>query len=152
MLTETARVVAVEAGSLWVETIRKSVCGSCAASKGCGHGIVSRISDGQRNYLRVSSASYPDRFQVDDEVRIAIPEQLLLRSSFVVYVVPLLSTLLLAALMAGLLPAATDFDVALGAGLGFLLGVGLVRLHAWKNRDNVLLQPRLLGPAAATLS
>ena len=44
MLIETGRVVAVEANeeALWVETIRQSTCGSCAANKGCGHGLLNR--------------------------------------------------------------------------------------------------------------
>ncbi|MEE4192651.1 MAG: SoxR reducing system RseC family protein [Halieaceae bacterium] len=148
MLTETGRVVAVDPDSLWVETIRRSTCGSCSAAKGCGHGILNRMTDGHRNLLKVSTAAFPEgRFQVDDEVSIAIPEDVIVGSSFVVYMVPLLCTLLVAGSVAGLLPAASDLATFLGAVLGFGLGVGLVRLHAWTRRDDKRLHPRLLGPA-----
>ena len=57
MLTETGRVVAVDGDRLWVETIRKSTCGSCAAQKGCGHGLLNRISDNQRGLIPVLRGS-----------------------------------------------------------------------------------------------
>ncbi len=150
MLTETGRVVAVEPQSLWVETIRKSTCGSCQAAKGCGHGILNSIRDGQRNLLKVSSSAFPEgSFKVDDEVSIAIPEDILVSSSFVVYIIPLLCTLLAAGLAASVVPGATDLTALAGAGVGFGLGVLLVRLHAWLRRHDARLHPRLLGPAGA---
>jgi len=36
MLRESGRVVAIESDAVWVETIRSSLCGSCAAKAGCG--------------------------------------------------------------------------------------------------------------------
>jgi sigma-E factor negative regulatory protein RseC len=148
MLTEAGKVVAVEPGWLWVETVRSSTCGSCAAAKGCGHGIMNRISEGSRSYLRVSTSAFPeDRFKVDDRVAIAIPERLLLDSALIVYGVPLVATLGGAALAAALLSNASDADTLLGAVLGFLAGLGLVRLHSWWFRHNSEMQPRLIGPA-----
>ena len=43
MLLETGRVVAVDADSVWVETIRRTTCGSCAVQKGCGHGLLNQL-------------------------------------------------------------------------------------------------------------
>ena len=148
MLTETGRVVAVEPGWLWVETIRRSTCGSCAAAKGCGHAIMNSIGDGTRNYLKVSTAAFPDgRFQVDDNVAIAIPERILLDSALVVYGAPLAATLAGAALAAGFLPGASDAETVLGAAVGFVGGLTLVRLHAWWFRNHNAFHPRLIGPA-----
>ncbi len=148
MLTEIGRVIAVEPGSLWVETIRQSTCGSCSVAKGCGHGVLNRLYDGHRNLLKVSAKEFPEgRFQVGDDVSIAIPEDVIVGSSFVVYMVPLLSTLLVAGLMAGLVPTASDGSALLGAVAGFGLGVALVRLHAWSRRNDSRLHPRLVGSA-----
>lgn len=148
MLTETGRVVAVEPGYLWVETVRGSTCNSCSAAGGCGHGILNRMGEGGRSFLKVSSDAFPqDLFKVDDEVCIAIPENVVLGGSFMVYIVPLLCTLVVAAVFAGLVPAASDLDTALGALVGFAAGVGLVRLHALSSRNDHRLNPRLLGPA-----
>jgi sigma-E factor negative regulatory protein RseC len=148
MLTERGRVVAIEEGALWIETLRQSVCGSCSANKGCGHGLLNRLGDGRSNLLRISLAEFPqDRFAVDDDVLIAIPEQLLLRSSFTVYGLPLVSTLLGAATAPSLLAPGSELVAVAGALCGFAAGVGLVRLHAWRHREDSSLQPRLLGPA-----
>ena len=148
MLTETGRVVAVEGSTLWIETIRQSVCGACAAQKGCGHGLLNRLGDGRRSYLQLSSSGFPsDAFSVDDQVSIGIPEQLLLQGSFVVYLLPLLTMLLAAAAGSTLVPGLADAAAIVGALAGLLLGVLLVRLHARYHRDNSSLQPRLLGLA-----
>ena len=90
MLTENGRVIAVEPGGLWVETVRKSTCGACSAQKGCGHGILNRMTDGKRGYIRVlpGEQSIQD-YRVDDEVRFSIPEEVILRGSMVAYLVPI---------------------------------------------------------------
>ena len=94
MLTETGRVVAVEPDSLWVETIRRSTCGSCAVQKGCGHGLINQMSDGSRSYVRVLPGKLaPSACSIDDEVRISIPEDVIVRGSLIVYIVPLLMML-----------------------------------------------------------
>ena len=148
MLTETARVVAVEPGKLWVETIRQSVCGTCSAQKACGHGLLNQIRDGHRNYLQVSSANYSrDEFQIDDQVTIGVPEQLMMRGSAVLYLLPLACMLLLSLALSTLLPATPELSSIGGAALGFAVGVMLVRWHARHHRDNPDFQPRLLGLA-----
>lgn len=145
MLIETGTVVAVEPDGLWVETIRQSTCGSCAAQQGCGHGIIQRISDGRRSFIRV----LPGRVDlaqcaVNDQVRISIPEEVILRGSMVVYLFPLVCMLAGAALAAGLAVGSQDLMAALGAAGGFALGIAGVRLHAWRHRQDQKLQPTLV--------
>lgn len=149
MLTETGRVVAVEDDSLWVETIRQSTCGSCSVQKGCGHGLLNKIGDGRRNLVRVLLDDHnPTLFAVDQSVRIAIPEQVLLKSSFIAYVLPLLLMLVLASWIPSMVSAEYgDLAAAGGAALGLMLGVLLIRLHAWHHRRDPDLQPKLLGLA-----
>jgi len=145
MLTETGRVVAVETDGVWVETIRQSTCGSCAAQKGCGHGLMNRISDGHHSLIRALSGELNAAdCQVDDEVRISIPEEVILRGSLVVYILPLLVMLAGAAAGSSLYPDAGDLAAALGAVLGFFAGFALVRLHALRHRDDHSLQPTLV--------
>ncbi len=149
VLTETGRVVAVEQDSLWVETIRQSTCGSCAARKGCGHGLLNRMADGKYGYIRVLPGKLsPADCRVDDRVRFAIPEEVILRGSMVVYVLPLV--LLLAGAAAGtaltgfLAIQATDLLALVGAGAGLALGALVVRWHANTHRSDSTLQPTLL--------
>ena len=145
MLTETGRVVAVETDSLWVETIRQSTCGSCAVQKGCGHGLINRISDGSRSYIRVLPGKLAaTACTVDDQVRISIPEEVILRGSLIVYMLPLVTMLSAAPAAASLFAGNQDLLAILGAVFGFGLGVGAVRWHAWRHRDDASLQPTLV--------
>ena len=145
MLVETGRVVAVDPDGVWVETIRQSTCGSCAAQQGCGHSLLNRISDGKRSYIRVlSGAQDCEQCRVDDQVRISIPEDVLLRGSLVVYMLPLFCLLLGPVMAVGLLPGDQDMLAALGAVAGFGVGFILVRWHAHRHRHDQSLQPTLL--------
>ena len=146
MLLETAHVVAVEADSVWVETIRQSSCGACAAQKGCGHSLLNRISASRRNYIQVfSGALQASRCSVNDHVRISIPEQVIIYGSLVVYMVPLVSMLLMAVLATTMSTANQDLLAIGGAVAGFSVGVGLVRWHAWRHKTDKSMQPTLVG-------
>jgi len=146
MLLETGRVVAVEDEGVWVETIRKTTCGTCAAQKGCGHGILNRISDGRRSLVRALPGKLsPSECAVDDEVSISIPEHVLVRGSLVVYILPLILMLAGAAAGAALVPGSTDLASGMGAVLGFGAGITLVRWHARLHRNDPDLQPELVA-------
>tara|TARA_R110002110_G_scaffold406421_1_gene626345 strand:- start:157754 stop:158230 length:477 start_codon:yes stop_codon:yes gene_type:complete len=150
MLTETARVVAVETDGVWVETIRRSTCGACAVQKGCGHGLMNRIGDGRRSYIRVlRNENSPVSCAVDDQVRISIPEDVILRGSVVVYMLPLACMLGGASAAANLVTGSADAAAAAGAVVGFAAGVLLVRWHAWRHRNDRSLQPTLVDVVPA---
>ena len=145
MLRETGRVVAVEARSVWVKTIRRSTCGSCAANKGCGHGLLERYASGRRGLVRVLPGQRlaPADCRIDDQVIIELPEEIVLRGSLVVYALPLV-TLLVGALLPGAGGAPGDGPAILGAAAGLAVGLALVRWHGWRHRDDRRLQPALL--------
>lgn len=151
MLLETAHVVAVEPDSVWVETIRESSCGSCAAKQGCGHSLLSKISTRRRNYIEVfSGALAASHCAIDDHVRISIPEKVILQGSLVLYMLPLLTMLSGATLAGAALPGGQDLITVMGAAGGFALGFALVRWHAWYSRHDKSMQPRLVELVSAT--
>jgi len=86
MIEETAHIVSVEEGHAWVETERRSSCGSCSA-KGCGTGALSKILGRRTQRLRVKN---PIDAQVGDTVILGIEEGVLIRGSLMVYILPLL--------------------------------------------------------------
>lgn len=144
MPTETGRIVAIDADGLWVETIRKSTCGACSAQKGCGHGLLNRIRDGQRGLVRVLPGTFSlTDCRINDEVSISLPDEVILRGSLVVYMLPLLTMLFGAAAGSHWLPWPQDLAAVAGAAVGFAGGVALVRWHAWHHRDDSRLQPVL---------
>jgi sigma-E factor negative regulatory protein RseC len=144
MLTETGRVVAMEADGLWVETIRRSTCGTCSAQKACGHGLLNKMSDGKRGYVRVLPGDQDiGNYKVNDEVRISIPEEIILRGSFIAYILPLAGMLAGALGAVSWLPGNEDLLAFLGATGGLALGFALVRWHGVRHRHDPDFQPVL---------
>ena len=98
MLVETGRVVALEDTAVWVETIRSSACGSCAARSGCGHRTLAGALTQDKGLVRAletESLSAAD-CSVDDWVEIAIPNATLSKGALLLYAAPLIFASLLA--------------------------------------------------------
>jgi sigma-E factor negative regulatory protein RseC len=91
MIEESAQVVRIDENGVWVETRRRSTCSGCAAEKGCGTAVLSKVLGNRRTQIRVL-ADMP--LAVGDQVVIGIGEQALVRGSLAVYAVPLLVLLL----------------------------------------------------------
>ncbi|HED18720.1 MAG TPA: Fis family transcriptional regulator [Gammaproteobacteria bacterium] len=91
MLEETAQVARIDGDEIWVETQRRSTCGSCAAEKGCGTATLAKVLGKRRTLVRVLS---DQPLKVGDRVVIGIREQALVRGSLAVYAVPVLLLLL----------------------------------------------------------
>lgn len=150
MIEEQGRVVAVESGAVWVETLRKSTCSSCSVKAGCGQGLLDQIGvSGRRGYVRALSNLH---LSVGDAVIIGVREDLLVRGSLLVYLLPLLG-LFFAAVLADQLGLREPW-VILSALFGFLLACCAVR---WRSRltagdpalQPVVLRALLAGAAAA---
>jgi sigma-E factor negative regulatory protein RseC len=112
---------------------------------------LNRISEGKRGYVRVLPGDQPvEHYKLDDQVLISIPEEIILRGSFIAYVLPLLT--MLAGAIAGVRFFAGHQDVVavIGAALGLALGFVLVRWHGVRHRQDPDFQPVLLSadPAA----
>ena len=109
--------------------------------------------EGQRGLVHVlPGREDPANCQVDDEVRIGIPEDVVLQGSLLVYLVPLLT--MLAGAGIGAAQGAGEGATVLASALGFGAGFALVRWHAWHHRDDARLHPVLLEivqPAATEL-
>lgn len=130
MIEETGKVVAVENGRVWVETVRQSACGSCAAQKGCGQSVLAKLLSPKANHV---SALCDLELQVGDEVVIGVPEDVVVKGSLAVYFLPMVA-LMVGALggnsLALLWSISSDLASGLGALLGFAGGLLWVRWHA----------------------
>ncbi|MDM9653117.1 SoxR reducing system RseC family protein [Pseudomonas wenzhouensis] len=140
MIEEQGRVVALESGAVWVETLRKSTCSSCSANAACGQGLMDRLGVGrQRGYVRALTQA---QLAVGDTVIIGVREDLLVRSSILVYLLPLLGLFAAALLAEGLMLPESLVIVAGQSGL--LLSWLLVRWRAARVAENPALQPVVL--------
>ena len=141
MIEETGRVVAVEEGAVWVETIRQSACQSCSAKSGCGHSALSKLGR-QSVHLRAGTTQ---SYTVGDEVVIGVPEQVVVTSSLLAYIMPLV----LALVFAIPVDAFTHSDglTALAGMAGLFLGFAGLRLHFKHNQHDERYQPQVLRRA-----
>ncbi|NIB43313.1 transcriptional regulator [Pseudomaricurvus alkylphenolicus] len=147
MITESGRIVAIENDCLWVETIQRSTCESCAAEKGCGQSLVSKWG-GRTSFIRVLLQGRDcSHYALHDEVTVGIPEDVVAAGSILVYLTPLL-TLLLGAGCGHWLGLAEPGVIFLAV-LGLALGGGLVRWHSFVHRDDERMQPVLLDGTEA---
>lgn len=90
-IIESGRVVAIEESGVWVETIRSSACGSCAARSGCGHRTLAGMLTGDKGLVRARNS---ERLQaglcsIDDRVEISIRGSTLTKSALTLYGGPL---------------------------------------------------------------
>lgn len=137
MMTERARVVAVDAEACWVEVIASSGCGACASGQGCGGGVIARLRGQRLQHLRVelSGALSPS---VDDTVEIGVREHGLLRASVLAYVVPLAGLLAGAVLGERLAAAAVAQACSMaGAAAGFVFASFAARAVARHPRSGI---------------
>ena len=141
MIVETGKVVSVEADSLWVETIQQSTCGSCEAESVCGQGLMARFFLGSRFLQVFLEGRNPDSYQSGDQITIGIPEGVVVKISFLAYLLPLLSLVL----GAGLGNAwGGDLYSLIGAVSGLVAGAALVRWIAGRYMRNRRYQPVLV--------
>lgn len=137
MIEEQGRVVAVEAGAVWVETLQKSTCSNCSVSAGCGQGLAEKIGVGRsRGLVRALCDLH---LEVGDAVIIGVRADLLVRGSLLLYLLPLLG-LFFAALLAQALGASEPQIIVTGLS-GLVLGWFLVRWRSRRTADDPELQP-----------
>ncbi len=139
MIEEQGRVVAREPDAVWVETVRSGSCAACNAGRGCGQRMLERLQSGGAARVR---ALADGAAEVGDRVAIGIPEQLLLRGTLRVYLLPLL--LLFGGALAGQHLGSGD-ETALPFGLLGLAG-GFVynRWYSRRYHNDPSHQPRVL--------
>lgn len=124
-IVEVGRVVALETGAVWVETIRSSACGSCAARSGCGHRTLAGVLTSDKGLVRArdSHALKAEDCSVNDRVEISIPRSILSAGALTLYGLPLAAGITVALLVGG----DSDIRAASGFFAGLLGAFGVLR-------------------------
>lgn len=131
MIEEQGRVVAVESGYAWVETIRRSSCSSCSVREGCGQHLSEKYkSDVSFSYIKAVSRY---SLQEGDLVVVGIPEGILLKASFLIYLFPLF--LMMIGLWLSSLAGVVDWLLAFVAAFCLSCGFFIVRIVGKKSAD-----------------
>lgn len=128
MIEEIATIVEVDKENVWVETTRKSACGTCSLNKGCGTSVLASVLGKKSNRIRVVNKL---NATLGEQVVIGMHESAILRGAMLVYIVPLFA-LLGFAMLADVMAQQLLFDlkepfIILSAVIGFVGGVVFVR-------------------------
>ena len=133
MIYETGKILAIDDHQLWVETLKQSTCGTCAAQKGCGQSLWAKLGLSSRRQTAIPRSLAGDEsivssLVVGDTVTLAIEDNAVVKASLIAYLLPLVG--LLFAVWVGSLLALTEPAVIGLSLIGLALGFLGVRLHA----------------------
>lgn len=142
VLKETAKIVAIDTDALWVETIQRSVCGSCVAQKGCGQTLLNRLG-AKPVYLRVLlDGRDASNYQIGQRINIGIPDDVVVKSSLLAYLLPLAGSLVFAAVVHTFYDE--EWITLLSMLLGLSLGSFIVNYCTKRYRNDQRYQPVIL--------
>ncbi len=128
-----------------LEIERKTACGLCGQTRGCGNSLWGKLFAHQSTAFKAQNRI---NAKVGDSVIVGINEKALVKSALLLYILPL-ATLLIGAILATQLFADTNGNAMLGALLGLVLGLVWVKGHTMSNGYFKLNQPEILRLATS---
>lgn len=143
MIEEIATVSAIHPDGVEVVCFSKSACGQCQHSSNCGTGLVSKALPGRDHRFIIATDL---SLTVNQQVRIGIPEQGVITSALLVYLIPLLMILggaLLASAGLGLGDGGTLLGAVIGGGIGFGWASRLARRTSLQLTAPIIIAPLL---------
>ncbi len=150
MIEAQARVVEIQIDGLaYVESRRESACGSCKeADGGCGTALLSKALGRKSSSFKVFN---PIEARVGDTVIVGIAEGVLLKTSFIIYLLPLF-LLIFGALAARwfLDDASGEAYVILGSIVGLISGFLVIRFISSGLAKNTKFLPVILRQVEAS--
>lgn len=141
MFIEIGQVIAEENGTVWVQTQSKTGCSSCKVSSTCGSGIVNKAFS---HKVFVTPLKNTLNAHINDEVEVGIPEDLVLKASLIVYLLPLICLMLALTLSSFLLPDLSELGSIVSATLGLVVGFAGVSWLSRRKTQQRQLEPVLL--------
>lgn len=154
MLKETGRVVAVEKDGLWVETLKQSACGACAARHGCGQKLL--MTPSKSSNITFIKALFEDQssqqdWAVGDNAILGVSENALVWAALIAYGIPLLF-LVIGAYGGTKLGSASSQELmsVVGAICGLLIGGLSVRIHQCFSQKKSFYQAYVVGKTLVT--
>ena len=136
-----SNTIAVTTATLEIE--RKTACGICGQTRGCGNSIWGKLFAHQSTAFKAQNSI---NAKVGDSVIVGINEKALLKSAMLLYVVPLV-TMLIGAILAKQLNT-SELSAMLGAAVGLVLGLLWVKGHTMSSSYFRLQQPVILRLAS----
>jgi sigma-E factor negative regulatory protein RseC len=143
MIEERAVILSLEHSSsdstATLEIERKTACGLCGQTRGCGNSIWGKLFAHQSSAFKAQNKI---NAKVGDSVIVGINEKALVKSAMLLYILPL-ATMLIGAILVSHFRQ-TDASAMLGAVLGLVLGLLWVKGHTMSSSYFRLQQPVIL--------
>lgn len=143
MIEERAVIISLDyvsgISSATLEIERKSACGLCGQTRGCGNSIWGKLFSHQSTAFKAQNHI---NAKVGQSVIVGINEAALLKSALLLYILPLVTLFLGAILATKINP--TDASAMVGALVGLVLGLIWVKGHTISNSYFSLQQPVIL--------
>jgi sigma-E factor negative regulatory protein RseC len=124
MIEEQAIVIKASKERVTLEVVRTKPCGLCGQVRGCGNSIWGKIFSHQSGHIETRNNL---NAKLGDVVILAIDETLMLKSSLVLYGVPLLSMFLGMLFANSLAKEMSELYTLAGAVAGLFLGVVMIK-------------------------
>ncbi len=145
MIQEYGYVVKTDEQFAWVHTERKSTCGQCAAQKGCGTSVFSKVLGNKHTELKAINTA---NAVVGETVVLGLRESVLLKSAFIMYMLPLISMFIFA-FLTQIVANAFGYEVpqlwiGMIAVAGLLLGFAYARHFAKQHQADENYHPVVL--------
>jgi len=126
-----------------LEIERKTACGLCGQTRGCGNSIWGKLFAHQSSAFKAQNRI---NAKVGDSVIVGINEKALVKSALLLYILPL-ATMLIGAILTSHFRQ-TDASAMLGAVIGLALGLLWVKGHTMSSSYFRLQQPVILRLAS----
>lgn len=144
MIEEQALVVGVKQDKAMLEIVRRTPCGLCGQTQGCGISVWGRLLGHHNNVFQAVNQL---NAQVGDQVVVGVDEKALLASSLAVYGIPLVLMLIGAVFGTWLATDGGDVWPLAGAGLGLVAGLLWLKGHATGKGLDARFSPVILRQA-----
>jgi sigma-E factor negative regulatory protein RseC len=124
MIEEEAIVIKASKENVTLEVVRSKPCGLCGQVRGCGNSIWGKIFSHRTGYIETRNHL---NAKLGDVVILGIDETLMLKSSLMLYGVPLMLMFLGMVIANTFAKETTELYVLLGAVMGLFLGIVLIK-------------------------
>ncbi len=140
MIFEKLKVVKCDDQYMWLEVNPKTACGSCHHNGQCGVSSLAKVFKFNKdNNLKLKKTINVEK---NDWVEISIPDQVLLKSSFLVYFVPVISMIIFSIVFK--LIYNTEFSSISGAVLGLIVSTLIIRKRSLNITLQGLVKPEIV--------
>jgi sigma-E factor negative regulatory protein RseC len=129
MIEEQVVITSLSDDGAWVEGIQQSACGSCSAKAGCGQHAMRQLGRKVTLWLPLQDVN---GFTVGQQLVVGLPEGAILRSTLVLYGMPLIA-LVFGAIVGHYL--AGEAGSIITSVLAMILGFQLARYWSQKNQQ-----------------